>query len=522
MPVKSAAITPSFIVGASENLPYPADARIGVRRVRSFADEVARGKRRLTRGHPPPDNAPMRRARHIPLLLAALAAAAVVVAAPDPPAAEPPATAPATAPATEAPPRRVIVHVDRNNVVPGYLQLEDDDVIVVRDLQGKLHSFAKARCAGVVRLVDPQPGQSGTVILRTGQRCDGVIEEDSFERVVVRVEGIPTTFRRASVDHVILEPTVRERYELFKSTLRPDMPDRHLQLCQWLLQMREYDLALAEVTELLSQHDLPEARQLLRRVEAQIALRDQPQREPGAPTVKARTVRADDERLISMEDVNLIRVFEIDFARAPKVVVRPETIEALIQRYATHPLIPESQTERQRLYRAEPLQIVKLMFQLHARDLYGQIRVQTEPYALNLFRQRVHNTWLSSNCATSRCHGGPDAGRLMLYRGRAADARVRYSNLLTLERLEIDPAWPLINYGRPRDSLIIQYGLPRQHARRPHPEAEGWKPAFRSPEDRMIRDAVLWIESMLQPRPDYPVEYELPIPLAAPRPDGAP
>ena len=34
---------------------------------------------------------------------------------------------------------------------------------------------------------------------------------------------------------------------------------------------------------------------------------------------------------------------------------------------------------------------------------------------------------------------------------------MRYSNLLTLERLEIDPKWPLINYDRPllRDSAFV-------------------------------------------------------------------
>ena len=49
----------------------------------------------------------------------------------------------------------------------------------------------------------------------------------------------------------------------------------------------------------------------------------------------------------------------------------------------------------------QPLDIVRLMFELRARDLYGQIQVNSEPYSMNLFRQRVHDTWLMNNCATS-------------------------------------------------------------------------------------------------------------------------
>src|SRR4030095_5228639 len=69
------------------------------------------------------------------------------------------ATRPATAPAgqsdtqperhgaSSAPagkPQRILLRVNRNLEVKGFLELEDDDVIVVRDLQGQLQSFPKA------------------------------------------------------------------------------------------------------------------------------------------------------------------------------------------------------------------------------------------------------------------------------------------------------------------------------------------------------------------------------------------
>ncbi len=172
--------------------------------------------------------------------------------------------------------------------------------------------------------------------------------------------------------------------------------------------------------------------------------------------------------------------------------------------------VPASERERRALYRADSIEIVELLFTLKARDLYPQVKVITEPYALNLFRRRVHNAWLLNSCATARCHGGVEAGRFFLHRRRHKDERVRYTNLLILERLEVDPDWPLVNYDEPMMSLIVQYGLPRHLARRPHPDVSGWKPVFGRGGQRMLRDTVTWIESMMQPRPDYPVDYQPP------------
>jgi hypothetical protein len=211
--------------------------------------------------------------------------------------------------------------------------------------------------------------------------------------------------------------------------------------------------------------------------------------------------------------VNIIRVYEIDFDHPPKVTISPDTVRELIEKYGTDKQIPASQTGRNALFHAaadKPLDVVRLIFSLRARDLYPQIQVNSEPYALNMFRQRVHDTWLINTCASSRCHGGPYAGDFFLHRRNLKDDRVRYTNLLILERLQLDPQWPLINYDKPEDSLIIQYGLPREAARKPHPRVENFKPAFSPSNPRLKDDAIEWIQSMMQPRPQYPVDYEPP------------
>ena len=93
--------------------------------------------------------------------------------------------------------------------------------------------------------------------------------------------------------------------------------------------------------------------------------------------------------------------------------------------------------------------------------------------------------------------------------------------MLILERLKLDPDWPLINFERPEDSLIIQYALPRDLARKPHPRVDGWKAAFSPANTRLKEEAIEWINSMMQPRPEYPVEFEPPVLDAARREAGA-
>ena len=328
--------------------------------------------------------------------------------------------------------------------------------------------------------------------------------------------GVEITIPRDLVRYVQLLPTVEEQYKQFKENLTPDMVDAHLELCRWLIDKRQYALAERELVDVCERHDTPKAKKLLAAVRAYLVLERERAPVAGArngddDTPELASITAD---ILSNEDVNLIRVFAIDFNNPPKVSIDRRTIRQIIATYSTNSLIPTTAQGRDQMYRADPLDIVQLLFSLRARELYADIHVLTEPPALNMFRQRVHDAFLMNNCATSRCHGGSDAGRFMLYRPHYKDKRVRYTNLLILERLQLDPQWPLINYETPEDSLIIQYGLPAAHARRPHPAVPGWRSAFRRPEDRMVRRAIEWIETMLKPRMEYPVELELPMPAA--------
>jgi hypothetical protein len=425
---------------------------------------------------------------------------------------------------TEEIAQRVIIEVSRFETAMGTVELEDDDVIAIRTPKGKIESYPKGRIIRILRLVQPEPGQTGVVMMRNGQVRHGVIIEDAFDHVLIEIEGIRARLVRDSVDHVVLQPTFEQTYRKFKSGLLPNFPHQHMELCRWLFQQRKYELCKKELEELLEKSELVEARRMMRLVDAQLALvkpddeNAQPIEIEAKPIDEADTSETGDlskrRDILTHDDVNLIRVYEIDFDNPPRVTLEPSTIDKLIETYAEHKLIPASRTERNALYRAEPIDVVEhLIFELRARELYPEIKVITEPTSLNLFRMHVHNTWLMNNCASTDCHGGTFGGRLLLHRSGYRDARVRYTNLLILDRLKLDPELPpLIDYEHPANSLIIQYGLPRDEARYAHPDVPNWQPAFPPGNRKAANSAVEWIKAMMYPRPVYPIEFAPPTP----------
>ena len=418
----------------------------------------------------------------------------------------------------DGPPRRVIIEVSRQRTEMGYVEFEDDEVIVVRTLDDEVESFTKRRVRRVTELYHPEPGQRARLLLQTGREQQGILLEDDFEYVVLEIRGIPTRFPREAVSRVTLEPTFEELYEHFKATIQPDNTDARIAFARWLFDHEQYELAKEEIRDVRRRTNDSEARRLETLIDAQLALeeraREREEQQSRAGDDPDRERDRDDRRipegptrLLTSDEVNLIRVYEIDFDRPPKVSVRPETIQRLVERYGTDSRIPSGAAERTAMFREDAVEIVRLMFDLRARDLYPEVQVNSEPYALNLFRQRVHNAWLVQNCSTSRCHGGPDAGRLQLHNRNFQDSRVWMTNLLILEETELDPQWPLINYDEPRMSQIIQYALPRSEARLPHPDVPGWRPVFRRSNQRLLDDTIRWIDSMMTPRPSYPIDF---------------
>ena len=457
-------------------------------------------------------------------------------------------------PSTEPEPiHQVWIFIDRWKEFGGTVVSETDLIITVTDGL-ETRTFNKAKVLDIIELVHPKPGQRGLVQLRDGTIVRGEILKDSLEEVEFQVDSVRGRVPREKVYRVMLELEFETRYARIKAAIAPEEHGRRLGLARWLADQDRLDLAITELEALLRDGDVEEAREMLReinaRVKLELAVKESKENSKKKAASKAADAAAAEQEqtadagsnsakqaprgapttremlpkdLLSNDDVNLVRVYEIDFKDPPRLTVSPEGVRQLILRYGSSALVPATTQERNALYSKSSVEIARLMFDLKARDLYNYIEVEEDPTSVAKFRTRVHNSWLISNCATSRCHGGVDAGRFFLYTGNAKDQRIRYTNLLTLLNYKVDGK-PVVNFEDPPDSLLIQYAMTRSSARYPHPDVKGWRPVLSTTTPQLLQDTLDWIRSMYQPRPEYPVKYVAPkldaVDKAAPTVDG--
>jgi hypothetical protein len=455
-----------------------------------------------------------------------------------------PQPAPA-APTAAAAPRRVWIYIDRWKEFGGTVEHEDDDELIVVAPDGERREFNRTKLLDVVDLVDPKPGQRGLIQLRDGSIVRGEILKDAFDAIDFRVDSVSGSIPREKVYRVVLELDFDTRYRRLREAILPEEHGRRLALARWLCEQQRLDLAVQELEALLADADNDDAREMLREVKARIALDESIRRtkEAGAaPGAGASPDRAGDaasgdaprppggvpttrdlrpSNLVSDADVNIIRVYEMDFRDPPRLEVDPEGIRQLILRYGSSDMIPAAPEQRNALFAKPDVEVARLMFDLRARDLYRYINVKDDPASIARFRNRVHNAWLIPNCATSRCHGGVRAGRFFLHTDGASDARIRYTNLLTLLEFEVDGK-PMVDFEDPPNSLVVQYAMQRNLARYPHPDVKGWKPVFSRGTPQLLAESLEWIRGMYAPRPEYPVDFKLPVLDAPDRPVRSP
>lgn len=372
------------------------------------------------------------------------------------------------------------------------------------------------------------------LILRGGREVDGMFERETDDQIVLLIEGIETAFDKTDLHNMRELPPLLERYAKLRALVANDDLDGRILLAEWLRTREQYDLALTEVEAVLSKDPLhPRARSLQvwlsQQVELEASKQAQTDENPEGASARERFAERQEAKrsfpLLTARDINTIRVYEIDLKHPPRILVRRETIDQLIRQYAESPLIPGTVEGREALYRRRPEEVLELMFRLQARELYNEVEVLDHPLAIQQFRTEVHGRWLINSCATAQCHGGQEAGKLWLYTDKPHSDETVYTNLLIVDRFRMAEGKPLINYGEPAKSPLLQMGLPSEISLYPHPDvprtrgSRGWKPVFRSTSDRRFRDAIEWISEMYQPRPEYPIEYTPPVPkAAAPKP----
>jgi hypothetical protein len=228
---------------------------------------------------------------------------------------------------------------------------------------------------------------------------------------------------------------------------------------------------------------------------------------------------------LTPEQINRIRLMEVDLDARPNVRVNRAVWDDLFTRYAAHPLTPRGRTEQTRMRAAEGWRQLRLIFDLRAREYYDQVQILDDPPAMRTFRTQIHHRYVLNYCGTAECHGGmadnrptrPGGFRVLRLLPNRDDTV--YTNFYHLHTTVVGDD-EMIDRDQAERSLLIQYGLPRDRAYTPHPETPGWRPGLRDENDAAYRLLTRWIaRELYQPAPDYGITLADNEPdTAAPRP----
>lgn len=369
---------------------------------------------------------------------------------------------------------------------------------------------------------EPEPGSDVVVVMRNGQRLSGVFVARTPDLVAVRVAGVEARIPASQVERVVAQLPLRERYQQMRSMIDDGDIDRLLLIAEWLRANGLLDEALAEINHIMKvAPNNAEAMRLQELIDKQALLRDRQRDLPRAPTrsgapsedpdiESARAAVVWEPPLLTPEQINLVRVYELDLSDPPRIIIPRETVDQLLEEYTGNPVIPTSREGKAEFYKLAPEEILSVMFTVQARDLYGQVQVLANPASMRQFKDSVNRGWLATSCATQACHGGPDAGDFTLVGRRPSSDEAVYTNFIILERHRLSSGEPMINYEEPEKSPLLQLGLPRSGSAFPHPEVKGWSPTFRNARAKRFEQTVDWIRSMYEPRPEHPIEYPPP------------
>lgn len=372
--------------------------------------------------------------------------------------------------------------------------------------------------------------------MKDGSVFQGLLIRKDDKEFVLEIAGIPATFKAEKVERTRELRPVLERYKELRDAAAPADFEQRIALIRWLADRRQIELAFAESELLLAKNPkniaveklVEELRLRVDMIAKGPAEAPKPAPAPSSdpsPLAIPAGVNPTEFPFLTDPQVALIKVFELDLTRdpPPRVLFPRDAAAKMLEEYSSSPLVPASREEKDALLRHDPLELVQLMFRLRARSYYDKVRVLDQPEPMRRFRDDVHKVTLLTGCATSQCHGGREAGRLVFSTFRPTTDTTVYTNYYILNSYRTAAGQPLIDWEKPEQSLVYQLALPREVARFHHPVVlkdgkDQWRPALTGSEDVRAKAMVDWMKSAYRPRPDYSLDYTPYRPFTPPPP----
>ncbi len=352
-----------------------------------------------------------------------------------------------------------------------------------------------------------------------GRVLTGELVNEDEVTVTLLISGIKTPIPRRSIQEMELLPEPREQYRQMRAELEDDDLDGRYRLAYTLYEKKWFDLSMSELNSLERAFPQSDKIRSLKTV-VQVRIDRLQEAVPRETTNNTQTPRGSrqspvtivteapgQEQLLTQEQINLIRIYEADLDTQPRVTLPPETIDKLFETYASDDRLVKDQRAFRQLPGYEQLNI---LFDLQARELYGDVVIRQDSPAIKTFRSQLHQRYVLNYCATTGCHGGKSPGGLFLFRIQPNSDPTVYTNFYILSRMEKAQGM-MLDRDMPRRSLLLQYGLKRDAAATPHPDVPGLRPQFITEQDKRFQVYVDVIDQLWKPAPEYGISYRPPV-----------
>lgn len=225
--------------------------------------------------------------------------------------------------------------------------------------------------------------------------------------------------------------------------------------------------------------------------------------------VPERAAEEDAPTLLTDEQINLIKIYEVRLDSQPRITIEQEVLEEFLREFAADERIPKGKAAQREFLRAEGYQQLGFFFDLRAREYYGKATMRGEPEAMRTWHRTGHRDYIQEYFRP--LFGVGQVEELYLFdRGRDQD-RVSYTNFYILTQISLGGV-PMIDRDKPEESLILQWGLPRADAKFPAPDVPNWQPHFRNVEDPRFVRMVEMIKTFIvaNRNSDYGITYRVP------------
>jgi hypothetical protein len=388
------------------------------------------------------------------------------------------------------------------------------------------------RCRFVIALLalflltTPLMARQGMVKTKDGNTFDGDVSEDPVKgNVTIIIHGISYTVKQANVESISYADDIAQEIRTKAGQLPPNDTTDRLALAQYAID-NHAPMAARDVLLEVQRIDPNNAaaRDMLERVNAEMRASAPPATVPaaasavvpapaapplpaGAPPIAAPAVapvlaappaNSTVTRMVTPDEINWIRQAELRSGDTVRVRIDAD----LRRKFADYMGMPLGD-----LNKMSPIEQAFLILDKGTGAMKRSVKILSDPPVIAQYRHEVQRTVLTG-CATSKCHGGSEAGRFRLFPQADSDPAT-YTNFIILQQYSANVPGQhglslMIDRQTPQSSLLLQYMLPPGIADTPHPEAKGYHGIVRGPTEMRFGQVLSWIRDGLNPvAPDY-------------------